>query len=280
MTAENDRFTSFFVLLLILILGRSLHWCRTGHTRRRREKEEWARRRMGECKQGAATTTSDEKSEYRVYEICYNGSTRGRGDGYGHGELHLTIAKYPDGNGRREIFGCGMREFEFTEIIDGHIDSSGNAEWIEKITREIGYIPPHGSPSADPDLAFLQPFRIYGRRHHASEYLGSHSGLASIRSKGKFDANMQSFEGEYFGRDECKCHRCQVFWTRWSDRENANENGTFAPVQTLHGEPVTWCPASQRRKIGEYILFRLKGETAEQRNEIENKDQDVFHRMD
>ena len=109
--------------------------------------------------------------------------------------MHLAIAKYTDGNGRREIFGCGMREFEFTEIIDGHIDSSGNAEWIEKITREIGYIPPHGSPSADPDLGFLQPFHspyhLYGRRHHASEFLGSHSGPASIRSKGKFAANMQ-----------------------------------------------------------------------------------------
>ncbi len=95
---------------------------------------------------------------------------------------------------------------------------------------------------------------------------------------------MTSFEGEYYGRDECNCRECRVFWARWS---NTNESGVDVPPATLLGEPVRWCPTPEEggRKIGEYIGFQLKadeqssgGETC--RSVVGNEGGDnMYHRM-
>eukprot|EP00571_Detonula_confervacea_P009116 CAMPEP_0172316352 /NCGR_PEP_ID=MMETSP1058-20130122/27900_1 /TAXON_ID=83371 /ORGANISM="Detonula confervacea, Strain CCMP 353" /LENGTH=208 /DNA_ID=CAMNT_0013030641 /DNA_START=223 /DNA_END=849 /DNA_ORIENTATION=+ len=188
---------------------------------------------------------------YRIYECCYNGSTRGvAGHGYGHCELHLALSLETGPDGHRLISGCGMRELEYTEIVDGYIDSDGNAGWTEKTKREISYYRPKELPT--------------------------HVGPVSIQSKGKFDnsESLVSFEGEYFGRDECACADCQAFWARYS---TTNTDGTIILPHTLHnGEPCRWCPAEESRKIGQYISFRLKEETYENDN---NVTEEVYHRM-
>jgi hypothetical protein len=91
--------------------------------------------------------------------------------------------------------------------------------------------------------------------------------------------NMETFEGEFFGRDECPCADCQIFWTKWSTR-NHHDGSAAAPPQVLRGEPVRWCPAEIRRKIGAYIMSRLLKDQVVQAesNNVVEKEQ-VYHRM-
>ena len=156
--------------------------------------------------------------KYRVYEICNSGYTRGKGDGYGHGELHLAItppsSTSKPNSGHHTITGCGIRELEYTEVINEHIDSNNsNAKWTERMQREISFGPPPGYRGGDE----------YGNRLY-EQYLSSHFGPASIiRSEGRFISgstaanNYGAFEGKFYGRDECKCNMCQVFWRQCSD---------------------------------------------------------------
>ena len=259
------------ILLIVFIVGCAYkcwwHCSPNGLARDRREREEKARGRIKEYKsqrQSEVSTNSDggngDEIEFRIYECCYQGSTSGKGNGYGHGELHIAISsQINDDNGRRLISGCGMRELEYTEIISGYIDSNGNAEWAERTRRKISYNPPQGS-QLNNDLYYEQYTLPY------------HWGPVTLRSKGKFinhaddgggedDNNdiLTSFEGEYYGRDECNCRECRVFWTRWS---NTNESGVDVPQATILGETVRWCPTPDEggRKIGDYILFRLKAD--------------------
>lgn len=279
-STTNDVFDEFVIILYglyFIIVGMCNCWwfCSpNGLARDRREKEEAARRQIEEFKQQQQAIkdnnhVDDMAIEYRVYECSFNGSTRGKGDGYGHAEFHLAISSFetigPDGQPRRLLSGCGMRELQYTELIDGYVDSHGNAEWTERTRREISYSDRGNSPNWD------------HYRHHPEYYLSSHWGLVSIKSKGKFDSSaMESFEGEYFGRDECNCTDCTLFWKRWLDNRNADSDtgsSTF-PFRTIQGEPIRWYPAEERRKIGEYILFRMKetGESGDENGE-------VYHRM-
>jgi len=205
---------------------------------------------------------------YRVFECSYNGSTRGvMGSGYGHGELHLVVSSSSeDENGRRAISGCGIREKEYTEIIDGQVDSNGNAEWTERIEREIVYHQRKG---------FALPIS-----------LSSHVGPASLRTEGRFvdGEEMKSFQGKLYGRDECRCGYCQAFWAHVSDlnsawRHNIDGSGAIDYPQTLDGERVRWCPAEERRMIGEYILFRAKEEGTNETNTDSSGTEEAYHRM-
>ena len=156
--------------------------------------------------------------------------------------------------------------------------------------REISFGPPPGYRGGDE----------YGNRLY-EQYLSSHFGPASIRSEGRFISgstaanNYGSFEGEFYGRDECKCNMCQAFWRQCSDPTlsfgNFNTNhprdadGNYNPPLTLFGELVRWCPGKERRKIGDYILFRLKDDTVSDGIEGEAGvqqiagDEEVYHRM-
>lgn len=293
-------------LFLLVLCGIRCWWhfSPNGITRHRREKEEKAQKRIDEYKQQRyqqqQQAGSDEMVVYRVYEICYNGSMAGKGDGYGHGELHLAISSLSpsavasDTNNndcRRIISGCGMRELEYTEIIDGYIDlSNGYAEWTERTQREISYVPPPGLRDRNYD---------YGIGEYNDLYLSKHLGPVSIKSKGKFSVNnidnessaiaMKSFEGEYFGRDECQCNNCRLFWLNASDPDrvlhwtsnnytgtNNNDTNTSttttASPATILGEPIRWCPDEERRRIGEYILFRLKEEEGKKQTRVDQSD--------
>lgn len=200
---------------------------------------------------------------HREYECSYSGSTRGIGEGYGHAELHLSVSPTVDAAGRRSISGCGMREWEYTEITDGYIDATGNAEWTEQSTREIGFHPPRGHREAE----FI-----------SNNFLSNHVGPISLRSKGRFDGEqLQSFQGDLYGRDECNCYRCQAFWaTAHPPWISGDERRDLGYPRELYGEPVRWCPAEERRKIGEYILFQPKD--APSGNECESGE-DVYHQM-
>lgn len=246
-----------------------------GIARDRREKEEKARRQIEEFKQQQQQAIKDNNSggeemmiEYRVYECFYNGSTRRQGNGYGLVEFHIAISSLetigPDGQPRRLLSGCGMRELQYTEIIDGHVDSRGNAEWTERTMREISNNDQGNNPNRN-HYDFHDPY-----------YVPSHWGPVSIKNRGKFDGSvMESFEGEYFGRDECNCTDCDLFWRRWLDRRIIDSDTGNFPARRIQGEPIRWAyRLEERRKIGEYISFRLK-ETGEGGDE----NGEVYHRM-
>ncbi len=146
-----------------------------------REREDGARRRINEYKtqrQSEVSNNSDggngDETEYKIYECSYPGSTCGRGDGYGHGELHIMISPQNNVNdnssGRRVISGCGMRELEYTEITSGYVDPDGNAEWTERTRRRISYNPPGARSDS----------------YNYERYLTYHWGQVNIRCKGKF----------------------------------------------------------------------------------------------
>jgi len=130
---------------------------------------------------------------YRDYECYY--STNDKDYGYGTAEFYLAISPLVsededsnNDNRKRRITGCGIREGEYTEIIEGYVYEDGNAEFIEQTTREM-------KPSNDIKL---------------------HRGQASIKSRGrllyKLDEDVyNAFEGDYFVKDECKCTDCKMF---------------------------------------------------------------------
>ena len=245
-------------LVILLVLGglrRCWHYFSpNGLTKERREREDEARSRIEEHERRSACADGD-SPRLSVYEVLTSGSTAGRGEGYGHGELRLRVSEKPDDDGRRAISGCGIRQLTYTEVISGFLNLDGTAEWTEKTTREISYAPPAGSTS----------------HHSPEEYLTRHWGPASITSVGRFggDGDMRTFEGQIYGRDECDCPRCRSFWARWSEEVGAQgrvAGQSVEPRRSLHGEEVRWAPA-RRRRIGEYILFRLKeGESAKGRD--------------
>lgn len=310
-----DNLLDIINLFCVLIMSISSCWwyCSGGLARHRRKKMEMARKKIIEYKLKRRQALDDEngstsdsegraKSKYQVFDIAYNGCTRGKGLEYGHGELHLAISSLSPSpppsdalatsagfelenkdkahnSNLRTLYGCGIREFEYTEIAEGYIDlTTGHAEWIERATREISYHPPGGY-------------------HHRADYyydnifhLRSHVGPCSIKSRGRFVlgnndtgnecTDINSFEGEYYGKDECPCNECKVYWLNKSRRGmdgqwgflqddmgaaatyisncgDDNASDAHLPL-ALYGERVRWCPGSERRKIGEYILFRLK----------------------
>jgi len=149
---------------------------------------------------------------YKDYECYY---TNDKDYGYGTAEFHLAISPSSEDedsnndNRKRRITGCGVREGEYTEIIEGYINcEDGTAEFIEQTTREM-------KPSSDIKL---------------------HRGQSSIKSVGRLLYEVEkdaynTFEGEYFVKDECQCTECKMFW----------------------GMAI-----AEWRKIGEYLFFRPK----------------------
>ena len=261
---EALRVVNNVLLCVVLILGglrRCWHYFSpNGITKERREREEEARSQIEAYER---RNHDGDSARLHVYEVLTSGSTVGKGEGYGHGELRLRVSKTPDGDGRRAISGCGMRQLSYTEVVHGFLALDGTAEWTEKLTREISYSPPVGSES----------------HRSPKDYLPRHWGPASITSKGTFGGdgdNMRTFEGQIYGRDECDCQRCRMFWARWSEAvggEGTGSGQSVAPCRSIYGEEVRWAPAKERRKIGEYILFRLKDGTSQGRDDPKEPDE-------
>lgn len=174
-----------FVLFWIVGCVVAYSWKYIPLFKHRRDKE--VRRRIELYKQRHMNIT------YRDYECYY---TNDKDYGYGTADFHLAISPLVsededsnNGNRKRRIQGCGIREGEYTEIISGYIFEDGTAEFIEQTTREM-------KPSNDIKL---------------------HRGQASIKSRGRFlyemkDEVYSTFEGEYFVKDECQCSECKMFW--------------------------------------------------------------------
>ena len=148
-------------------------------SKHRRDKE--VRRRIELYKQQHLNVT------YKDYECYY---TNDKDYGYGTAEFYLAISPLAsegedsnDDSRKRRITGCGIREGEYTEIIEGYVYEDGNAEFIEKTTREM-------KPNNDIKL---------------------HRGQASIKSVGRLlyeeveEDVCNTFEGEYFVKDKCQC---------------------------------------------------------------------------
>lgn len=261
-----DIFSLLFLAVFICeAIYKCWNYCSGAHAKQRSEKEATARQRIDEYKQQQQqlshdnNTTQQQTVEYKCFEMYYQGSTYGQGEGYGVGELHLSISKDVDENGKRQIKGCGIRELEYTEIIQGCIDSNGNADWIEQTRRQIA-------------------FNVPGRR------IENEGCKMSIRSIGKFNNSMTSFEGTHYGKDECKCSDCRIFWQRWARRGLSTTSPTirFFP-QVIVGLPVRFCP-EEERKIGEYITFQLKVDKEEEEVGDENinetdEEEDAYQRM-
>jgi len=292
-------FILWILFIVLYLMGLGIYKCwhyfsPNGLTRERREKEASARTRMEEYHKKQQQKLKGQEACCTIYEIGYSGSMIGRGDGYGHGELHIYISSKPDINGFRRISGCGMRQLTYTEIIEGHVNAEGNAVWTEQTIREISYSPPRGSTTEDRHSFF----KIDGE-YSLDEDLTSHWGPASIVTVGTFSSDMQSLlEGRFFGRDECNCMWCHHFWTIWSDKTNIMaadgfEDGTFIkpkrgqplpmryePRKKLHEETLRWTPAAERRKIGDYFLFRAKKEKTARTEECADGEDQHYHRMD
>ena len=193
-----------FVLFWVVGCIIACNWKYIPLSKHRRDKE--VMRRIELYKQQHMNVT------YKDYECYY---TNDKDYGYGMAEFHLSISpsvsedeNSNNGNRKRRITGCGIREGEYTEIIEGYVYEDGNAEFIEQTTREM-------KPSNDIKL---------------------HRGQASIKSRGRLLYDIEedvynTFEGEYFVKDECQCTECKMFW----------------------GMTI-----AEWRKIGEYLFFRPK----------------------
>lgn len=262
-----DAVDIFTLLLLAVFICEAIYkcwkYCSGAHAKQRSEKETKARQRIDEYKQQQQQLSHDnnnntqQTNECKCFEMYYQGSTYGQGEGYGMGELHLSISKEVDKDGKRQISGkdgkrqisgCGTRELEYTEIINGYIDSNGNADWIEQTRRQIAFNVP-GRRNRGMFLTH-EPYGYY--------HLQPHWGPVSIRSIGKFNNSMTSFEGTYYGKDECNCPDCRLFWSHWERRELSTTSPTVTLLQIpqlIVGLPVRFCP-EEERKIGEYITFR------------------------
>ena len=176
-----------FVLFWLVGCIVACSWKYVPLSKHRRDKE--VMRRIELYKQQHMNVT------YKDYECYY---TNDKDYGYGTAEFHLAILSplaSEDGdsnndNRKRRITGCGIREGEYTEIIEGYINyEDGSAELIEQTMREM-------KPNNDIKL---------------------HRGQASIKSVGRFlyeieDEVYSVFEGDYFVKDECKCTECKMFW--------------------------------------------------------------------
>jgi len=273
----------FILLLLTVFICEAIYkcwkYCSGAHAKQRSEKEASARQRIDEYKQRRQSQDNNNNTqqtiEYKCFEMYYQGSTYGQGEGYGVGELHISISKEVDEDGKRQITGCGSRELEYTEIIQGYIDSSGNADWIEQTRRQIAFNVP-GRRNRGMFLTH-EPYGYY--------HLQPHWGPVSIRSIGKFNNNMTSFEGTHYGKDECECNDCRIFWNRWARRRLSTTSPTIGLLQIpqiIVGLPVRFCP-EEERKIGEYITFQLKVDKEEEAgdeniNEIDDEE-DAYQRM-
>ena len=275
-----DAADIFILLLLAVFICEAIYkcwkYCSGGHAKQRSEKETTARQRIDEYKQQRQQlddSNAQETIEYKCFEMYYQGSTYGQGEGYGVGELHISISKEVDEDGKRQISGCG-RELEYTEIIQGYIDSNGNTDWIEQTQRQIAF----NVPGRRNRGMFLtrEPYGYY--------HLQPHWGPVSIRSIGKFNNSMTSFEGTYYGKDECNCNDCRLFWSHWTRRRLSTTSPTVTLLQIpqlIVGLPVRFCP-EEERKIGEYITFQLKVDKEEEvgnENNDETEEDDAYRRM-
>jgi hypothetical protein len=283
-----DAADIFILLLFIVFICEAVYkcwkYCSGGQAKHRSEKEATARQRIDEYKQQQQqqqqlshdNDNTQQPIEYKCFEMYYQGSTYGQGEGYGIGEMHLSISKEVDEDGKRQIVGCGIRELEYTEIIKGYIDSNGNAEWIEQTRRQIAFNVPGRRIENEGIFLTREP---YGHYH-----LQPHWGQVSIRSIGKFNFDMTSFEGTYYGKDECNCNDCRIFWSHWARRGLSTTSPTITLLQIpqlIFGLPVRFCP-DEERKIGEYITFQLKVDKEEVGDENINEtseEEDAYHRM-
>ena len=109
-----DILTLLFLAVFICeAIYKCWKYCSGAHAKQRSEKEMKARQLIDEYKQQQHQQQSQDNDntqktiEYKCFEMYYQGSTYGQGEGYGVGELHISISKEVDEDGKRQISGCG-----------------------------------------------------------------------------------------------------------------------------------------------------------------------------
>ena len=110
-----DAADMFILLIFIVFICEAIYkcwkYCSGGQAKHRSEKEATARQRIDEYKQQQQqqqqqqlphdNDNTQQPIEYKSFEMYYQGSTYGQGEGYGIGEMHLSISKEVDEDGKR-----------------------------------------------------------------------------------------------------------------------------------------------------------------------------------